>query len=44
MDGKIEQHECITFYLKLGKSAIKAFEMRCKASGEHSLGRTEVFE
>jgi hypothetical protein len=37
MDGKIEQHVCIKFYVKLGKSTTKTMEMLHEAFGEHSL-------
>jgi hypothetical protein len=37
MDGKIEQHVCIKFCVKLGKYAIETREMLCEACGEHSL-------
>jgi hypothetical protein len=37
MDGKIEQHVCIKFCVKLGNSATKTHEMLCEAFGEHSL-------
>jgi hypothetical protein len=39
MDGKIEQRVCITFCVKLGKSATKTLEMLREALGEHSLSR-----
>jgi hypothetical protein len=44
MYGKIEQHVCIKFCVKLGKSATRTLEMLCEAFGEHSLSRTVVFE
>jgi hypothetical protein len=44
MDGKIEQHVCIKFCVKLGKSAIETLEMLHEAFGEHSLSWTAVFE
>jgi hypothetical protein len=44
MDGKIEQHVCIKFCVKLDKSATKTLEMYCEAFGEHSLSWTAVFE
>jgi hypothetical protein len=44
MDGKIEQHVCIKFCLKLGKSTIETLEMLLEAFGECSLSRTAVFE
>jgi hypothetical protein len=44
MDGKIEQHVCIKFYVKLGKSATERIKMLHEAFGEHSLGRTAVSE
>jgi hypothetical protein len=37
MDGKIEQHVCIKFCVKLGKSATKTLEMLPESFGEHSL-------
>jgi hypothetical protein len=44
VDSKIEQHVCIKFCVKLGKSTIKTAEMLCEGSGEHSLSWTAVFE
>jgi hypothetical protein len=44
MDGKIEQHVCIKFCVKLCKSATKTLEILCKAFGEYSLSQTAVFE
>jgi hypothetical protein len=44
MDGKIEQHVCMNFCLKHGKSATEILEMLCEAFGEHSLNQTAVFE
>jgi hypothetical protein len=44
MDGKIKQHVCITFCVKLRKSATETIEMLREAFGEHSLCRTAVFE
>jgi hypothetical protein len=44
MDGKIEQHVCIKFCMKLGKSTTKTLEMLRRVFGEHSLSRTVVFE
>jgi hypothetical protein len=44
MDGKIEQHVCIKFCMKLGESAIKTLEMLHEAFGEHSLSWTAVSE
>jgi hypothetical protein len=44
MDGKIEQHVCIKFCVKLGKCATKTLEMVHEAFGEHSLSRRAVFE
>jgi hypothetical protein len=43
-DGKIEQHVCIKFYTKLGKSGTKTLEMLREAFGEHSLSQTAVSE
>jgi hypothetical protein len=39
MDGKIEQHVCIKFCVKLSKSVTETFEMLHEAFGEHSLSR-----
>jgi hypothetical protein len=36
MDGKIKQHVCIKFCVKLGKSDIVTLEMLLEAFGEHS--------
>jgi hypothetical protein len=44
MDGKIEQHVCIKFCVKLGKSITKTLEMLHETFGEHSLSRTADFE
>jgi hypothetical protein len=44
MDGKIKQHVCIKFYLKLSKSATETLEMLREAFGKHSLSQTAVFE
>jgi hypothetical protein len=44
MDGKIEQHVCIKFCMKLSKSATETPEMVHKAFGEYSLSRTVVSE
>jgi hypothetical protein len=44
MDGKIEQHVCIKFCMKLDKSATETLEMFHGAFGERSLSRTAVFE
>jgi hypothetical protein len=41
IDGKIEQHVCIRFCVKLGKFAT---EMLREVFGEHSLSRRAVFE
>jgi hypothetical protein len=43
IDGKIEQHVCIMFCMKLGKSATEILEMLHEAFGEHSLFQTVVF-
>jgi hypothetical protein len=43
MDSKIEQRVCLKFCVKLGKSAIKTFEMLWEAFGKHSSSRTAVF-
>jgi hypothetical protein len=45
MDGKIEQHVCIKFCVKLGKSTTKTPEMLCEAFEWHSCfkaGRVSV--
>jgi hypothetical protein len=42
--GKIEQHVCIKFCVKHGKSATETLEMLSEAFGEHSLSRTVVSE
>jgi hypothetical protein len=44
MNGKIKQHVCIKFCVKLGKSAIKTPEILCEAFGEHSSSWTAGFE
>jgi hypothetical protein len=44
MDGKIKQHVCIKFRMKLRKSATETLEMLHEAFGEHSLSREIVFE
>jgi hypothetical protein len=44
MDDKIEQHVCIKFCVKLGKSVTETLEMLRKAFGEHSLSQTVFFE
>jgi hypothetical protein len=44
MDGEIEQHVCIKFCMKLGKSATQTLEMLCETFGEYSLRRTVVFQ
>jgi hypothetical protein len=44
MDGKIEQHVCIKFCVKLGKYATETLEMLHQAFGEHYLSWTAVFE
>jgi hypothetical protein len=43
-DRKIEQHICIKFCVKHGKSDTETLEMLHEAFGEHSLSRTGVFE
>jgi hypothetical protein len=44
MDGKIKQHVCIKFCVKLGKSATETTDMLCEAFGEHSLSQRAVFQ
>jgi hypothetical protein len=41
MDGKIEQHVCIKFCVKLSKSATETLEMLHEAFEEHSLNPAE---
>jgi hypothetical protein len=40
--GKIKQHVCIKFRMKLGISTAKTLEMLCEAFREHSLSQTAV--
>jgi hypothetical protein len=44
MDGKIKQHVCIKFSVKLGKSPTKALEILCEVFGKYSLSWRAVFE
>jgi hypothetical protein len=44
MNGKVKQHVCIKFCVKLGKSITKTLEMLYEAFGEHSLSQTAVTE
>jgi hypothetical protein len=44
MDGKIEQHVSIKFWVKLGESATETLEMLHEAFGEYSLSWTAVSE
>jgi hypothetical protein len=44
IDGRIEQLVCITFCVKIGKSAAENLETLHDAFGEHSLSRTASFE
>jgi hypothetical protein len=44
MDGKIKQRVCMTFCMKLSKSATRTPEMRRRAFGGHSLSWTAVFD
>jgi hypothetical protein len=44
MDGKIKQHVCIKFCVKLSKSATKTLEVLREAFGDHSLSWTAVLE
>jgi hypothetical protein len=44
MDGKIEQHVCIKFCVKLGKFSTENLEMLRETFGEHTSSRTAVFE
>jgi hypothetical protein len=44
MDGKIEQHVCNKFCVKLGKSTTEIHQMLCEAFGGHALSRTAVIE
>jgi hypothetical protein len=43
MDSKPEQHVCIKFCAKLGKSATETNETLREAFGEHSLSQIAVF-
>jgi hypothetical protein len=43
MDAKIKQRVCITFWVKLGKSATETLEILCEAFRKHSLSWTAVF-
>jgi hypothetical protein len=43
MDGKVEQHVCIKFCVKLSKSTTKTLAILHEAFGEHSLSLTAVF-
>jgi len=42
-DGK-EQHVCIKFYFKLGRSSTETSETLKVPSGEQTVGRTQVFD
>jgi hypothetical protein len=44
MDGKIGQHVCIKFCLKISKSSTKTPEILCEAFEEDSLSQTAVFK
>jgi hypothetical protein len=44
MARKIEQRVCITYFVKLGKSAAETLEKLREAFGEHSFSRTAVSE
>jgi hypothetical protein len=44
MDGKIEQHVCIKFCMKLGKSTTETLKKLREPFGEHSSGWTVGFE
>jgi hypothetical protein len=44
MDGKIDQHDCIKFCMKLSKSTTETLEMLREAFGEHSLSQIMVSE
>jgi hypothetical protein len=44
MDGKTEQHVCIKFCVKLGKSATETLEMLHEAFGEYSSSWTAIVE
>jgi hypothetical protein len=44
MDGKIEQHVCIEFCVKLSKSTTETHEMLREAFGERTLSQTGIFE
>jgi hypothetical protein len=42
MDGKIEQHVCIKFCMKLSKSTTETLEMLRETFAEHSLSQTAI--
>jgi hypothetical protein len=44
VDGKIKQHVCMKFCMKLRKSVTEILEMLHEAFGGHSLSQTMVFE
>lgn len=41
---KFEQRVCVKFCMKLGISATQVLEMLHQATGDHCLGRIQVFE
>ena len=44
MEGKVQQHVCIDFYFRLGKSGAETYEMLQAAFGESCLSRSKTFE
>jgi hypothetical protein len=44
LDGKTEQHVCIKFCMKFGRSVTKTLEMFLEAFGKYSLSHTVVSE
>jgi len=39
-----EQHICIKFYFKIGKTATETYQLLQQAYGEDAMGRTQVFD
>jgi hypothetical protein len=44
MDGKIEQHTCIKFCMKLSNSATRTHYVVCETFGQRPISQTAVFE
>lgn len=44
MANKFDQHTCIKFFVKLGKSVAKTLKMLCQTSGNHSLDKSLAFD